>query len=64
MKIWGISCEKARFYAQKIIFFPILGGGRTCRVPPPPPPPESAPGVRVLVIIGLFKLFKQQIQIL
>ena len=61
MKIWGISCEKARFYAQKIIFFPILGGGRTCRVPPPP---ESAPGVRVLVIIGLFKLFKQQIQIL
>ena len=24
---WGISCEKSRFYAQKIIFFPILGGG-------------------------------------
>jgi hypothetical protein len=23
---WGISCEKSRFYAKKIIFFPILGG--------------------------------------
>jgi hypothetical protein len=23
----GISCEKSRFYAKKIIFFPILGGG-------------------------------------
>jgi hypothetical protein len=22
---WGISCEKSRFYAKKIIFFPILG---------------------------------------
>ena len=21
---WGISCEKSRFYAKKIIFFPIL----------------------------------------
>jgi hypothetical protein len=26
--IWGISCEKSRFYAKKIIFFPILGGGQ------------------------------------
>ena len=24
--LWGISCEKSRFYAKKIIFFPILGG--------------------------------------
>ena len=24
--VWGISCEKSRFYAKKIIFFPILGG--------------------------------------
>jgi hypothetical protein len=24
---WGISCGKSRFYAKKIIFFPILGGG-------------------------------------
>jgi hypothetical protein len=24
---WGISCEKSRFYAKKIIFFPLLGGG-------------------------------------
>jgi hypothetical protein len=23
---WGISCEKSRFYAKKIIFLPILGG--------------------------------------
>ena len=22
---WGISCEKSRIYAKKIIFFPILG---------------------------------------
>ena len=26
----SISCEKSRFYAKKIIFFPILG-----RAPPP-----------------------------
>ena len=25
--IWGISCEKSRFYAKKIIFFPIAEGG-------------------------------------
>ena len=31
-KFWGISCEKSRFYAQKIIFFSILGGGAR-RVP-------------------------------
>ena len=36
---WGISCEKSRFHANKIIFFPILGGAP----PPPPPPPGSAP---------------------
>jgi len=35
----GISCEKSRFYAKKIIFFPILGGARRVR-----PPPGSAPG--------------------
>ena len=23
-QFWGISCEKSRFYAKKIIFFPIL----------------------------------------
>jgi hypothetical protein len=37
---WDISCEKSRFYAKKIIFFPILGGGARSRVHPPP---ESAP---------------------
>jgi hypothetical protein len=31
--VWGISCEKARFYAKKS-FFPILGGGAR-RVRPP-----------------------------
>ena len=30
---WGISCEKSRFYAKKIIFFPILGGARAGCVP-------------------------------
>jgi hypothetical protein len=40
-KFWGISCEKSRFYAKKIIFFPILGGG----APVAPPPPESAPAL-------------------
>ena len=35
-KLWGISCEKSRFYAQKNLFFPILGGGGMRRVRPPP----------------------------
>jgi hypothetical protein len=36
----GISCEKSRFYAKKIIFFPIAeGGARRVR----PTPPGSAP---------------------
>ena len=26
-QIWGISCEKSRFYDKKIIFFPIAEGG-------------------------------------
>ena len=34
---WGISCEKSRFYAKKIIFFPILGGRAPGATPPPPP---------------------------
>ena len=35
---WGISCEKSRFYAKKIIFFPIYGGGaRRVRLPLDPP---------------------------
>jgi hypothetical protein len=34
--IWGISCEKSRFYAKKITFFSILGEVR---------PPGSAPGI-------------------
>ena len=33
-KFWGISCEKSRFYAKKIIFFPILGGARAGCAPP------------------------------
>ena len=31
---WGISCGKSRFYAKKIIFFPILGGARAVCAPP------------------------------
>jgi hypothetical protein len=38
---WGISCEKSRFYAKKIIFFPILGEGGGWA--PGALPPESAP---------------------
>ena len=34
-RFWCISCEKSRFYAKKIIFFPILGGGG--REPGAPP---------------------------
>ena len=34
-KCWGISFEKSRFYAKKIIFFPILGGARAGCAPPP-----------------------------
>jgi hypothetical protein len=44
---WGISCEKSRFYAKKIIFLPILGGGgRRVR-----PPLESSPGYGIIVLI-------------
>ena len=32
-QFWGISCGNSRFYAKKIIFFPILGG----RAPGAPP---------------------------
>jgi hypothetical protein len=32
----GISCEKSRFYANKFIFFPILGGGGHAPGTPPP----------------------------
>ena len=35
---WGISCEKSRFYAKQIIFFPILGGGGVGAPGAPPPP--------------------------
>ena len=33
---WGISCEKITILRQKILFFPILGGGggRRVRLPP------------------------------
>jgi hypothetical protein len=34
--LWGISCEKSRFYAKESYFYPILGGGS-------PPPSGSAP---------------------
>ena len=47
-KFWSISCEKSRFYAKKIIFFPILGGARAgCA------PPGSAPGMSKYVNEGL-----------
>ena len=47
---WGVWCEKSRFYAQKILFFPILGGGHAPGVPPPPPPPWIRPCYSFLLI--------------
>ena len=41
---WGISCEKSRFYAKKITFFPILGRGSAGFAPPPP---GSAPAAKI-----------------
>ena len=38
-KLWGISCEKSRFYAKKTYFFPILGGGGGAPGAPPLDPP-------------------------
>jgi hypothetical protein len=38
-KLWGISCEKSRFYAPKKLFFPILGGGACAGCTPPLDPP-------------------------
>ena len=45
-KFWGISCEISRFYAKKIIFFPILGGGGAH----PAPPSGSAPVLCTLMV--------------
>ena len=46
---WGISCEKSRFYAKKIIFFPILGGACAgCA----PPPPGTAPAIQLPYVYG------------
>jgi hypothetical protein len=36
----GITCEKSRFYAKKIIFFPILGGSAQGAPPTPGPAPD------------------------
>jgi hypothetical protein len=48
----GFWCEKLRFYAQKIIFFPILGGGGARPLDPP------------LVLSGCSKLYMQPIRML
>jgi hypothetical protein len=57
--IWGISCEKSRFYAKKSFFSPILGGGGHMLGVPPP---GSAPGYWVkrffLMHIHFFFLIK------
>ena len=42
--VWGISCEKSRFYAKKSYFSNFRGGASRVR-PPPPPPPGSAPAL-------------------
>ena len=47
---WGISCEKSRFYAKKIIFFPILGGeGARAGCAPPLNPP-------LITVFTIFRL--------
>jgi hypothetical protein len=46
---WVISCEKSRFYAKKIIFLPILGGGRAGCAPPLNPPL----GVYIQLFVGI-----------
>ena len=48
--IWGISCEKSRFYAKKNhIFSNFRGGGRG-----PGAPPGSAPGCSLVHIRSVF----------
>ena len=42
--IWGVSCEKSRFYTN-FFFFPILGGGGGARAGCAPL--GSAPGLEV-----------------
>ena len=34
--VWGISCEKSRFYAKKSHFFQFEGGARRVRTLDPP----------------------------
>ena len=49
----GISCEKSRFYAKKVIFFPILGGARAGCAPPWIRPWLSTLGGRAYNIIDI-----------
>ena len=52
---WGISCEKSRFYAKKIIFFPILGEAHAgCT---PPPPPGSTPDYNTMLMSIVWLLY-------
>ena len=57
--VWGISCEKSRFYAKKLYFFQFYeGGGGT--------PPGSVPGASIqkLINIDLRKLVEIVVLIL
>jgi hypothetical protein len=49
----GISCEKSRFYAKKIIFFPILGA--------PPPPSLDPPLIMSIRFVKVNRLFITQL---
>ena len=49
--LWGISCEKSRFYAKKSYFFPILGGEGGGGRGRAPPPPGSAPVLNVKIFL-------------
>ena len=49
-KFLGYFVWKITILRQKIIFFPILGGGCAPGAPPPPPPPGSAPAYHQLYV--------------
>ena len=50
---WGISCEKSRFYAKKIIFFPILGG-RGPGAPPRIRPCDNYRTTEIYIYISIY----------
>ena len=57
----GISCEKLRFYAPKIMFFLILGGARAgCAPPPGSAPKVDTPTTKVTLYMSSFQVYKKK----